>query len=69
MWRQYLFPEVLLSPQLCGFQQSAIIFILPETKRYQTHSKRLKSAFLFAESTEDRWELSGNKEQPSTFRK
>lgn len=32
MWRQYLFSEVLLSPQLCGFQQSAIIFILPETK-------------------------------------
>lgn len=30
MGRQHLFPE--LSPQLCGFQHSAIICILPGTK-------------------------------------
>ena len=34
--------------------------------RYQTRSKRLKSAFLSAKSTQDRWELGANKEQPST---
>lgn len=69
MWGQHLFPEVQLSPQLCGFQHSAITCILPGTKRYQAHIERLKSAFPFADSIKDKWELNSNKDQPSTFRK
>lgn len=66
VWKQHLFPEAPLSP--LALWVSVLCYHLHpawDQTRYQICSMRLKSAFLAAKSTQDRWELGANKEQPS----